>query len=76
MTRYSRGVAILLTGILMLSMSALTGCSHQRTVVLQGNTIQSISSSESVTVQGPAYCLGPETLAKLLEKAEACDGKK
>ena len=65
---------------LLLSLSALTGCSLFKPipppVVLQGNTIQAIYSSSSPGKKELKYYrIGPEALAKLLEKAEACKAK-
>lgn len=76
MKRFSRAGWVLRAATLTLSLSALTACSLFRPpaqVVLQGNTIQAIYSSSS---QGKKelkyYRIGPEALAKLLEKAERC----
>lgn len=76
MNRHRRAGWILRAATLLLSLSALTACSLLRPpaqVVLQGNTIQAIYSSNS---QGKKelkyYRIGPEALTKLLEKAERC----
>lgn len=70
-----RGLTSLLATSMLL-ISALTGCYHQPATILGDNTVQMISQGESQAVQGLKYCLGPETLARLLERAEACSGKK
>jgi hypothetical protein len=77
MRRFRRAGRILRAGIQLLILSVLTACSlfkpEPPRVVLQGNTIQAIYSSVSPgRKELKYYRIGPEALAKLLEKAEAC----
>ena len=57
---------MLLTALTTLS----TGCSQER-IILKGNTVQMIYSGTSATLQGPAFCLGPEAMARLVESAKS-----
>ena len=69
-TSWRRQAEILL--LCLLSISGLTGCPRPPPpVILSGNVVWPIYSGASTTVRGPAFCLGPEALARLLEKAES-----
>ncbi len=73
MNKLRKAARILLTAALTLS-----GCASTRPqpVVLSGNTIQAIYSSSSAGKKVLSYYrIGPEAMAKLLEKAERCTAK-
>lgn len=71
--RYNRDVLILLTAMLLLSMIVLTACS-QHQVILQGN--QTVKLRQGESAPWPGWLIQDETLARILEKAEACQQQK
>lgn len=55
--------------MLLLSLIALTACSQQR-VILQGQEVIRLQQNESAP--WPGWLIQEETLARILEQAEAC----
>ena len=59
--------------MLLLSLIALTACSQQR-VILQGQEVIRLQQNESAP--WPGWLIQDETLARILEQAEACQAQK
>lgn len=55
--------------MLLLSLIGSTGCSQQR-VILQGN--QAVKLQQNESAPWPGWLIQDETLARILEQAEAC----
>lgn len=65
----NRVARILQAVMLLLCLTALTACSPDR-VILQGNQAVLLQQNESAPWQG--WLIQPEAIARILEKAEAC----
>jgi hypothetical protein len=59
--------------MLLLSLIVSTGCSHDR-IILQGNQVIRLQQNESAP--WPGWLIQDETLARILEQAEACQKQK
>ena len=68
-----RAVTTLAILMLLLLMIGSTGCSSQR-VILQGNRVVKLQQNESAP--WPGWLIQDETLARILEQAEACQAQK
>jgi hypothetical protein len=71
--KYNRAGKILQTVTLLLFLIVLTACSHDR-VILQGN--QAVKLQQGVSAPFSGWLIQDEALARILEKAEACQVKK
>ena len=59
--------------MLLLSLTGLIGCSHDR-IILQGNRVVKLQQNESAP--WPGWLIQDEALARILEQAEACQAQK
>lgn len=59
--------------MLLLSLIGSTGCSQQR-VILQGQ--QAVKLQQNESAPWPGWLIQDETLARILEQAEACQAQK
>lgn len=59
--------------MLLLSLIVSTGCSHDR-IILQGQEVIRLQQNESAP--WPGWLIQDETLARILEQAEACQAQK
>lgn len=71
--QYNRAAKISLLATLLLSLIGLTACSHDQ-YILQGNQVVRLQQNESAPWQG--WLIQDEALARILEKAEACQAQK
>jgi hypothetical protein len=71
--KYNRAVLTLQTVTLLLFLIVLTACSHNM-VILQGNHVVKLQQNELAPFSG--WLIQDEALARILEKAEACQVKK
>jgi hypothetical protein len=71
--KYNRAVLTLQTVTLLLFLIVLTACSHDM-VILQGNQVVKLQQNELAPFSG--WLIQDEALARILEKAEACQVKK
>ena len=69
MRRHNKGAQTLLRVMLLLSLLALTACAQDR-VILQGN--QAVKLQQNESAPWPGWLIQDEALARILEKAEAC----
>ena len=59
--------------MLLLSLIVSTGCSHDR-IILQGQ--QAVKLQQNESAPWPGWLIQDETLARILEQAEACQKQK
>lgn len=76
MKRFGKAGKILLAGIVMLSLHGLTGCCKKVVILQDAATIRILPGDLKTSPGFKGWALSDQATAKLLEKAEACQGVK